>query len=454
MSDATASVDTSAMEEELVQPKNFGKSPPFNKIVTGVFLPLQRHQLEKAVLAKRKTITAIRHEIIANFIANWKRNVGDDIYPAFRLILPEIDRERQMYHLKENTLGRLLVKVLHLDKKSPDAIALREWKRGPSSTAGNFSERVYDILAKRDTHSTYGDMTVDEVNSLLDTLSTSKSAEQQGVLRKFLTGMNAEELRWLTRIILRFSRIGVTETTIFQIYHPDAVALYNITSDMKRVCWQLWDTNYRIPNEESQIRLMSCFRPQLAAFTKHSNKKIVDVMPDSGFYMEEKIDGERMQVHFTRKQCEEDGQTVEKVQLKFFSRKGKDYTYLYGSNFDDPSGSLAPKLRTVIDKRVRNCIFDGEMVGWDSEEDMIELFGSLKTAAKAGTASKSNPLYIAYDLVHLNGRSLVNVPLSQRKKMLDGIVTPVKGYFMVLPYPIGKTEKDIETRFLKIIEEA
>lgn len=94
-------------------------------------------------------------------------------------------------------------------------------------------------------------------------------------------------------------------------------------------------------------------------------------MPPTGFFMEEKVDGERIQMHM------DDYGNI----LRFYSRKAKDYTYLYGNSFEDTSGSLSKHLRKIISPKVKNCILDGEMVAWDPQDKVIVAFGSLKTAA-------------------------------------------------------------------------
>lgn len=60
---------------------------------------------------------------------------------------------------------------------------------------------------------------------------------------------------------------------------------------------------------------------------------------DDVFWIEEKLDGERMQLHF-------DNGT-----FKFWSRKAKDYTHLYGEDFH--SGSLAQFLKSAFNENVK-----------------------------------------------------------------------------------------------------
>lgn len=133
--------------------------------------------------------------------------------------------------------------------------------------------------------------------------------------------MNADELMWIIRIILKQMKVGSTEKTFFTAWHPDAENLFNISSSLKRVCWELHDPSLRLDQSEKAVSLLSCFQPQLAQFQKKSLEDTVKIMQRGGaecFWIEEKLDGERMQMHMAG------------GGFKWWSRKAKDYTYLYG----------------------------------------------------------------------------------------------------------------------------
>jgi DNA ligase-4 len=126
-----------------------------------------------------------------------------------------------MYGLKEKTIGKLLVKLLKLNPNSEDGFNLLNWKLPGQTTAsrmaGDFAGRCYEVLSKRAMRSTVGDMRIAEVNELLDRLSVvGKEEDQLPIFRNFYNRMNAEELMWLIRIILRQMKIGASEKTIFE----------------------------------------------------------------------------------------------------------------------------------------------------------------------------------------------------------------------------------------------
>ena len=41
-------------------------------------------------------------------------------------------------------------------------------------------------------------------------------------------------------------RVGATEKTFFDCWHPDADKLFNVTSSLRKVCWDLYDPEYRL----------------------------------------------------------------------------------------------------------------------------------------------------------------------------------------------------------------
>ena len=127
-----------------------------------------------------------------------------------------------MYGLKEKAIGKLLVKLLKINPNSEDGFNLLNWKLPGQTTAsrmaGDFAGRCFEVLTKRAMRSTVGDMRIAEVNELLDRLSVvSKEEDQLPIFQTFYNRMNAEELMWLIRIILRQMKIGASEKTLFDV---------------------------------------------------------------------------------------------------------------------------------------------------------------------------------------------------------------------------------------------
>lgn len=405
-----------------------------------------------------QSLSEKKRAIIERFISRWRREVGDDFYPAFRLIVPEKDRDRAMYGLKEKILARYLVKILKIDRSSEDGNNLLHWKNANTDAAGNFPGRCFEVLEKRPFRVDVGSMTIGEVNDQLDRLSAANGEEQQlPIMADFYQRMNADELTWLIRIILRQMKVGATEKTFFDIWHPDAESLFNVSSSLRRVCWELYNPNVRLEREDRGVSLMQCFQPQLAQFQAEDFAKMVSKMrpveDDNEFWIEEKLDGERMQMHMVT-----DDNVQGKRTFKFWSRKAKEYTHLYGEDLYDKNSSLTRHLKDAFADGVENIILDGEMITWDMDQDKICAFGTLKTAALAEQKNEyaltPRPLFKVFDILFLNGRPLTQYVMRDRRKALERSVNPVYRRLELHSHKIGRTPEDIEASLREIIDQA
>ena len=454
------------------RPHNHSKTLPFNDLYLTLFNPLNdnKKKLTGPVTARKKqgphgpqtSPNEVRRSIIERFISRWRKEVGNDVYPAFRLIIPEKDRDRGMYGLKEMTLGKLLVRVMKIDKNSEDGYNLLHWKlpgaKSSSAMAGDFAGRCYEVISKRPMRTAPGDMTIAEVNELLDRLSVAQKEEnQRPIIEEFYKRMNAEELMWLIRIILRQMKVGATEKSIFHIWHPDAENLFNISSSLRRVCWELYDPSVRLEGDDRGIHLMQCFQPQLAAFQMRSMEQMVSKMnlseEDPVFWIEEKLDGERMQLHMV-----EDDDMPGGKRFGFWSRKAKDYTYLYGKSFQDETSALTRHIKAAFDGGVRNIILDGEMITWDPKQDAMVLFGTLKTAALSEQnnpfATGNRPLFKVFDCLFLNDVALTRYTLRKRREALDASVKDIHRRLEIHPYTQAQKASEIDTLLRKVVAEA
>lgn len=444
--------------------------PPVNHSPTLLFGDLVKHLFERLKQGPPPRITPIRNpksqrdhrnKVLESFFSLWRKEVGNDVYPAMRLILPHVDKERPMYGLKEQNIAKLLIKLIGLADNARPAMSLLSWKNpgntAASRMAGDFAGRCFEVLEERSEWKGYGDMRIAEVNELLDRLAAaSGQAQQMPIFEEFNQRMCPEELQWLIRIILRQMRIGATEKSVLKAWNPDAFDLFNIHSSLRHTCWYLWDPEIRLDEDDQKLQIMHNFLPQLAPTASNANTwdKVVQQLGISEekpeFYMEEKLDGERMQMHMQVK----DGGGYE---FKFWSRKGKDYTYLYGSSLDDNNSALTRHLGGAFDSRLTNCILDGEMIGFDPKKGQMVTFGTLKTAAIHAQShphdqERPRPLFRVFDLVYWNHRDFRKQPLWNRRNSLELIIKDVPGRLEIHPYLTCTAPSEIEPYLRKIIQ--
>lgn len=136
-----------------------------------------------------------------------------------------------MYGLKEKVISKLLVKLMKIDKNSADAYNVTNWKMPARDSdqlgLGSFPQRAYIVLKKRAMITEPGNMRISEVNEMLDQLAAAQKEENQmPIFEKFYRKMNAEELTWLIKIILRQMKMGATEKTMLNVSYSEICSFY------------------------------------------------------------------------------------------------------------------------------------------------------------------------------------------------------------------------------------
>ncbi|GAA5899174.1 hypothetical protein JCM5296_000357 [Sporobolomyces johnsonii] len=458
--------------------ENKGEVPPF-----GVLCSLYE-SFEMATRNKHKK-PGYKGELLKDFIKHWRDNVGPDLYPLIRLLLPERDTRRRTYSLKEQKLAKALISALGLPTKprmSDGAMRLLNWKLPTKDDpgAGEFATVAYEVINSRSSvMSRFGSFDVEGVNDILDELSRtgSKTTEEDAkkrmplneharILERCVSLMTPIEMKWLIRIILRDLKIGMGEKAIFNQVHPDAMEIFNTCSDIKRVCWMLYDPDKRVEHEDWTIKPNRVFRPMLCGRVKGSLQDIIKLMKrnrpafdqskpleegafrNDEFIIEEKLDGERIQLH--------------KIgdAWHYYSRKAKDYTYLYGAT--KKSGSLTPFIHDVFHEDIDELILDGEMLVWDPALRKYMPFGNLKTFALVSRdhigPNDPRPCFKVFDILYLKAKngesqSFLRVALWRRRAFLQTLFKPKKGVIELADYTRADSIAQIRDYLGRILEE-
>lgn len=146
-----------------------------------------------------------------------------------------------------------------------------------------------------------------------------------------------------------------------------------------------------------------------------STAEIKSKMGDHPITCEYKYDGERAQIHKTK-----DG----KVQI--FSRASKDSTLQF------------EEVKPLVLENVEgeDFILDSEIVAYDHEKGFILPFQTLMHRPKKG-GDKPSPIQLCvftFDVLYINGESIINKPLKERRSVLQKIVKPVENKLQMATY--------------------
>ena len=360
------------------------------------------------VISKRKPKE--KYKLLTNFINKFFKNYIEEnisLFQFFRLIFPKLDRLRNTYGFQETFLGKFYADILSLPEQERNM--LKHWKNPnyiPSGyPVGDFVNLIYNILQNRTTNKST--IKINQLNIYLNEISTTKNKENKIItLTKIIKECSAQEQKWIISIILKDLKIGLSYDGFFKVYNKRTIDIYNSTSSLIEVCNYLSN-----PKDEkyfkSFYRIFSPIKPMLVS--RMTLDKIFNTFQGINVLIETKFDGERIQCHKNENE------------IKFYSRNGVDYTYLYG-----------PKLSYLIKTSVnaKTAILDGEIVVYDKINKKFAPFGENKTIALAENENEKCLIYEIFDIIFITSPSgdsypLDQVILSDRKKLLLKLITPV-----------------------------
>ncbi|CAF1240093.1 unnamed protein product, partial [Didymodactylos carnosus] len=337
-------------------------------------------------------------------------------YPILRLLLPQSDRERIAYGLKESKLAKHLIDVLSIAKTSADAQKLTNFRAQKNSrtTKGNdFADVVYYVLKNRSNEDRT--LTIYEINSRLDDIALENGRGKDGQKAK---------LKWLIRILLKDLKISLKENSILECFHPDAKDLFDHTSNLLKVAVYLHDPLKRL--HEIGLSIFSPFRPMLGERTKAD--KVEETLRKKSshpqqavaeFYIETKWDG-------------------------YFSRNGHDYTDIFGSDSMN-NGTLTPFIANTFHLGCLRCILDGEMVIYNRNEKIIHSKGdSFDVKSIQANDSQLQPCLIVFDILLYNDEILTNKPLHERLSYVKSkVFEPIEGRIMLSEIRTAHNNQDV-----------
>ncbi len=131
------------------------------------------------------------------------------------------------------------------------------------------------------------------------------------------------------------------------------------------------------------------------------------------------------QIHFSKKAPEEIVEKKDQVGL-FQDEKPRIWVKTYTRNLDENTLQFPELMQIDQEIEAESVILDAEAVGYDPETKKLLPFQmTITRKRKHGVADaiKTIPLrFFVFDIMYLNGVSLINKPLSERRIMLEKIL--------------------------------
>ncbi|XP_062448980.1 DNA ligase 1 [Rhea pennata] len=154
-------------------------------------------------------------------------------------------------------------------------------------------------------------------------------------------------------------------------------------------------------------------KPMLAQPTKGVGE-LLKRFEEVAFTCEYKYDGERAQIHI-----------LENGAVYIYSRNQENNT----SKYPD----IITRIPKVKKASVQSCILDAEAVAWDPEKKQIQPFQVLMTRKRKDVEAAEIKVQVclyAFDMLYLNGESLVKEPFSKRRQLLRESFVEMEGEFL------------------------
>ena len=246
------------------------------------------------------------------------------------------------------------------------------------------------------------------------------------LLQKRLSILSARESQYVVKIVTGDLRIGLREGLVEEAIAKAFEALLDDVKEANMLLGDIGKTATLASRNELQRAELSIFRPiksmlaspeptAEAIWERFENAKIV--------YAEDKFDGIRAQLHRNAERAE------------IFSRDLKRITDQF------------PEIAEQARKFDVDLILDGEIVAFEHGRkltffDLQKRLGRKSEGADlfAGASADVPVAFIAFDLLWLNGHSLLKMPLRERREPLRGLKLPPQ-FQMAEVFPAHSAEE-------------
>lgn len=293
----------------------------------------------------------------------------------------------------------------------------------------DFGDVAAELLAGADG----ANLTVGEVASAFVSIAEAASSGERVSLMAGLFGRaTSDEARFIGRVASRETRIGLREGLLEEAI---AVAFEAGLDGVRRahmLTGEIGDAALLARDgrlAEAALHVGRPVRFMLASPVADSDEVMRRV--DDEAWIEDKYDGIRAQLHI-----EHEGR------VRLFSRDLNDVTRSF-PEIAEAAAALAPEAPLVL---------DGELVPWRAGSVLD--FASLQT--RLGRVRPSKELLaevpvvlVAFDLLHHAGRDLLEVPLRERRAILDGLNVPERTGERLLLSHLGtaRTAAQVDRQF-------
>ncbi|XP_044077380.1 DNA ligase 3 isoform X1 [Siniperca chuatsi] len=372
----------------------------------------------------------VKTQIIEKFLK--KGSGGDkfhgDLYLTVKLLLPGV--VKSVYNLNDKQIVKLFSRIFRCDQ---DAM-VRDLEQGDvSETVRMFFEESKSFPA-----ATKSLLTIQEVDaSLIRLAQLTKEDEQQTELEDIAKKCTGNDLKCIIRLIKHDLKMNSGAKHVLDAVDPNAYDAFKASRNLGDVIERVLRNQQEASNGSGPRKLLSVeaslmtpVQPMLAEACK-SIEYAMKKCPN-GMYSEIKYDGERVQVH-------KNGDN-----FSYFSRSLKPVLPHKVAHFKDYIPQAFPGGHSMI--------LDAEVLLIDTKTSKPLPFGTLGVHKKAAFQDANVCLFV-FDCIYFNGVSLMERPLSERRKFLHDNMVEVRNRILFSEMKHVTRAGDLADMITRVIRE-
>ena len=374
-------------------------------------------KIESTSLRNEKTV------ILAEILREAKvEEVDKLVYLALGSLRPAFDR------LEFNMAEKMILRAMGATNE--------EYQR-----VGDLGELVVKI--KQELGIRKQELAVEEVYGELEKIArdSGNGSQDRKVMRlgKLIRESDPQSAKYIVRMVAGKLRLGFSDKTVIDAlsyletgtkeFSDRLENAYQIRPDVGVIAQMVKEKGIVATTDEMKIVMGTPIVPALAQRLKTAQEMIEKM---GRVYVEKKWDGTRVQIHFSR--SEKSGIRNQESGISQSSMFGEEETKpefwvrSFTRNLDESSEQF-PELGQIGEQILADeVILDSEAVGYDPKTGAnvpFQLTITRKRKHGVVEAQKDVPLrFNVFDIMYLNGQSLIHLPLKERRAILEKTIKP------------------------------
>ncbi|KAL4003702.1 ATP dependent DNA ligase domain family protein [Acanthocheilonema viteae] len=321
-------------------------------------------------------------------------------YPVLRIMANSLDRRK--FRMKSKRIISKICQVLFLPPKTK-----KELLQIDSKSADQSIMKLAEEVSMRNPTITKRELSLFDVNDSLCKITEGEISNEE--LEKLLkTCATVREVYWLLQVLVRKIErsLKVTSANLVSWIHPNGTALYQSGISLREIC----DLAAEGKIADNSSMLFRRFEPMLLSRIRHGTGDVYDKLVHfcgQEFYVELKYDGEHFLLH-RGPNCE----------IRYYSRVQNDFTNTIAPILDH-------RINPYFAPCIESCILDTELLLWDTVDKRFvghnaqASDGRIYDVKALRTDGAVEPSVAVFDVLFLNGKPLIDVPLSERLALLQ-----------------------------------